>query len=343
LIEIVREKSSLRSIIRFSEIAISESMALEKSDSIISNIERGIIKCTDRPEEGAFQRLGDSLSKTFEENTKRSQGQIKGIPTGSGELDSFLGGLEPGDVTVLGGRPSQGKTALATGIILHAAQLGHKCALFTMEMSKKQMTNRFLCSVARQNVHALMHGFLKHDGHIEIQKAAGIIDGLPIYMDDTSGVTPGYVKSKTRGMKRRDGVELVIIDYLQLMHTEKECRSEYDKITAISPEIKRIAKDLDVHVLALSQLSRLNKSDKTGKRKENHRPNMSDLRQSGQIEQDADNVILIHREEKYNPQPDNLGMAEIIVDKQRNGPTGIANCRFEAKCARFHDEIDNGF
>lgn len=338
-IDILREKAALRSVIIASEKAKSSAIALKASKNVIAALDKELVQCANRGDETGFDTMQEALPKVFEHISKKASGEIKGVSTGIQEVDQLICGMQNGDMVVVGGRPSQGKTAFALKVALHAAKQGARIGIFSIEMSRDQLMQRLLCIEAKQNLHALMNGYMKKEGHDAIREAAGVLHNLKIFIDDTTGVTPDYIRVKTRALKHKYGIDLGVIDYIQLMEASSFKLDPRQAITEASKTIKNAAKLHKIPIMVLSQMAR---PAKTITKVKNHRPTMYDLKESGQIEQDADIIMLVHREESYNKEDGSLkGKAEIIIAKQRNGPTGIAECYFSGKSALFNNGEEN--
>jgi replicative DNA helicase len=260
--------------------------------------------------------------------------RIKGISTGFTKLDEMTSGLHSGELIILAARPSMGKTALAMNIMEYiAADSQLPCAVFSLEMSKQQLAQRMLCSRGAIDAHKLRRGMLQAQEYQKLASVVGELAKAPLWVDDSAGLTPLELRAKVRRLKRQHDIKAVMIDYMQLMDNPGP-ESRQQQISEISRSIKAAARELNVPVIALSQLNRASEG------RDGHRPRMSDLRESGSIEQDADVVILLHREDYYKMsepdyQPDNV--AELIIAKQRNGPTGTVKLTFMNKTTRFEN------
>jgi replicative DNA helicase len=257
-------------------------------------------------------------------------GALPGLSTGFVDLDKRTTGLHPGEFIVIAGRPAMGKTALALNIAEHAALNGKTVAVFSMEMTKAELAKRSLASVGRVSLNALRTGQLTDDDWERMTAAMGRLYESKLIVDETGGLTLGQLRSRARRIKRREGgLDLIVIDYIQLMEASRDGENRNAEITAISRGIKAMAKELRCPVIGLSQLSR-KVEERTSKR-----PIMSDLRESGAIEQDADLILMMYRDEYYKPDTPEKGIAEVIIGKQRNGPTGEVRLAFEGEYARF--------
>lgn len=278
-----------------------------------------------------FRTMAEVLENLFETLLDGDQASKQGIPSGYLDLDQLTGGFQRSDLVVLAARPSMGKSALALGIAYGAAVRNHKkVGIFTLEMSAEQMVMRILSTETGINAHDLRLGHIPPNKMPNLSHAFGRLSEAPIYIDDSSGLTIMDVRSKARRLQSEQGLDLIIIDYLQLMQGRRQ-DSRVNEISEISRGLKGLARELNVPVIALSQLSR------AVEQRSGHRPMLSDLRESGAIEQDADVVMFIYREDRYTDQPANPGLAEIIVAKHRNGPVGDVKLHFEPKFAKFSD------
>ena len=334
--QIVKDKAVLRRLIeKASEIATicyEESLGI---DETLEAAEAAIFELSDAKIKRSFDPVRDILVdsiKRVEELYNKKQ-LITGIPTGFPELDNLTAGLQPSDLIIIAGRPSMGKTALALNIAQHAA-IREKIpvAIFSLEMSKEQLVMRMLCSEARVDAHRVRTGFLSKSDWPKLHEAAGRVAEAEIYIDDTPAQSVMEMRAKARRLKSANPrLGLVMIDYLQLMRGRGGAERREQEVSEISRALKAMAKELDVPVVALSQLNR-KVEERTDKR-----PQMSDLRESGAIEQDADVIAFIYRDEVYNKREDNprKGTAEIILAKQRNGPTGVVKLAFVGKYSTF--------
>ena len=271
------------------------------------------------------------------EELSRLKGRLGGVPTGLYDLDRMLTGLHGGELVLVGARPAMGKTSMALGVTLFAAQKAHKCvAFFSLEMPAEQIGLRLLCSAANINMQRVRSGMLSDEEWVKLGDSINALSNCRIYIDDTSGLTPSQLRSRCRRLMMEQGLDLVVLDYLGLMGTDKRVENRQLEVSEISRQLKSIALELKIPVLACAQLSRANAS------RENKRPMLSDLRDSGSIEQDADVVMFLHREGYYaaaggpedGPKPDD-NQGEIIVAKQRNGPIGTVNVEWQAEFARY--------
>jgi|DewCreStandDraft_4_1066084.scaffolds.fasta_scaffold07310_8 replicative DNA helicase len=333
---IVREKFLLRQLIAASNDILRDAYAPhEQADLVVDNAEKRIFKIAERKVGGAMVPLENVLVEVFEMIENRGQ---RGLETGFRDLDDMLNGLQNGEMIIVAARPSMGKTAFAMNMIegiaapLHGAQ-GLPCAVFSLEMSKQQLAQRLLCSRGRIDSHKLRRGMLNSQEYRQLANVVGELAKAPIWVDDSPGLTPLDLRAKARRLKMQHDIRCIMIDYMQLMDNPGP-ENRQQQISEISRAIKAVAREINVPVIALSQLNRATEG------RDGHRPRMSDLRESGSIEQDADVVMLLHREDYYKMaepdfQPDNI--AEIIIAKQRNGPTGTVKLLFDNKSTRFEN------
>ena len=335
--DIVKEKMLLRETIAAAADILNDAYdetgtASEKLDEA----ERRIFAVTDKRITSAAVALKDLVTRAYELIEKREGTHVTGLPTGYYELDDLTCGLQNGEMIIVAGRPSMGKTALALNIAEHIGIIEKQpLAIFSLEMGKQQLAERFLCSYSGVDAQLVRKGMLSTDHYQKLVEACGVVSDAPIFIDDTSALTPLEIRAKARRLKSAHGLRCVLVDYLQLMHLGTgRVESRQQEISTISRYLKSLARELDVPVVVLSQLNRASEG------REGHRPRMSDLRESGSIEQDADVVMLLHREDYYHRgedgyEPDNT--AEVIIAKQRNGPTGTVKLTFREKCTRFEN------
>jgi replicative DNA helicase len=329
---IVKEKALLRQLIGASTDILREAYSPhEKAETVLENAEKRIFQIAEKKVAGQLVPMEDVLHEVFEMIESRGQ---RGVETGFFELDDMLNGLQKGEMVIVAARPSMGKTAMAMNIIEHvAADSMLPCAVFSLEMSKQQLAQRMLCSRGAIDAHKLRKGMLQAHEYAHLANVVGELAKAPIWVDDSPGLTPLDLRAKARRLKLQHDVKLIMIDYMQLM----DCPgvdSRQEQVSVISRGIKAVARELSVPVIALSQLNRGSEN------RDGHRPRMSDLRESGSIEQDADVIMLLHREDYYRMSepdfvPDNI--AEIIIAKQRNGPTGTVKLTFLNKSTRFEN------
>jgi len=339
--KIVRDKALLRRLIEAATGIVQEAYEAKRlADEVLDSAEQRIFLVSETRKTEGFVRLKELLWPTMEriESLHAGGQSITGVPSGFTDLDDKTAGFQNADLVIIAARPSMGKTALCLNVAQHAAiEKGIPVAVFSLEMAKAQLVQRLLTSEARVDAHRLRQGMLKDADYALLARAAGILSSAPIWIDDSAALTPLELRSKARRIKAEHNVGLIIVDYLQLMRSPEQAENRVQEISAISRALKALAKELDVPILALSQLSRA--PEQRGG--EHRRPQLSDLRESGAIEQDADVVLFIYREEMYSGPQDpktgeNIeGQAEVIIGKQRNGPTGTIKLHFHKAYTRF--------
>lgn len=330
---IVEEKSVLRRLIRTAN-NISQMSYEGKTDvnAIMDTAEKGIFDIMQNRHSDQFHHIRDIAVDSIEkiEDIYRSKGKLTGVPTGFVDFDQKTAGLQKSDLILLAARPSMGKTAFALNIIQNAAIRSNvPTAVFSLEMSREQLVNRMLCSEAMLDAQRLRTGELTDSDWADLIQAMGPLSQAPIYIDDTPGVTPMEVRSKCRRLKVEKGLGLIVIDYLQLMSGNSRNDSRQQEISEISRALKAIAREMEAPVIALSQLSR------ACEQRADHRPMLSDLRESVAIEQDADVVAFLYRDEYYFPDTEKKNQAELIIAKQRNGPTGTVDLTWMGQYTKF--------
>jgi len=345
---IVRDKAVLRRLVDAATSIIQNVYeGHDPAAEVLDSAEHRVFQVVQFRKAEDFVRIKELVWPSMERIEKIQTGELalSGVPTGFRDLDEMTGGFQNSDLVIIAARPSMGKTALALNIAQHAAithQIG--VAIFSLEMSKDQLVQRLLCSEGMVDVHRLRRGRLQDADYPLLAGAAGRLSASPIWIDDSAALTPLTMRSKARRLKAEHDVRLVVVDYLQLMQGPGDIENRQQEISYISRSLKSLAKELDVPVVALSQLSRA--PEQRGG--EHRRPQLSDLRESGAIEQDADLVCFLYREEMYvraNPEGKKLDdqgndiekVAEVILGKQRNGPTGTIKLVFEKKWTRFGD------
>ena len=335
--KIVKEKSILRKLIGTATDILSKSYdAGTDIDTVLDEAEHAIFDISENKIRPAFSPFKDIIKesvKTIEKLYERKE-LVTGVPTGFEKIDDLTSGLQKSDLVIIAGRPSMGKTAFALNIAQYAAlEANVAVAIFSLEMSKEQLALRMLSSEAKVDSQRIRRGFLGESDWPRLISAAGRLSEAQIFIDDSSAITALEMKAKSRRLKSTVDLGLIILDYLQLMRGGGYRESREQEISEISRSLKALAKELNVPVVALSQLNR-KLEDRTNKR-----PQMADLRDSGAIEQDADLIAFIYRDEVYEKSEENpeKGMAEIIIGKQRNGPTGMVKLAFQDKFARFEN------
>lgn len=337
---IVREKALMRLLLSTSTHIISRVYDNDlDADEMVDYAEKMIFEVAEKRIKTSFVTMKDVIRDTFKviEHLYEKKEVVTGISSGFKDLDEITSGFQRGDLIIIGGRPGMGKTAFALNIAQHVAvNFKEIIALFSLEMSKEQLAIRMLCSESMVNSTNVRKGYISRDEWPKLINAAGKLAGAPIFIDDSSAITVLEIRAKARRLKiEYGGLGLVIVDYLQLMRSRGNFERREQEISDISRSLKALAKELKVPVIALSQLNR------GVEQRPNKRPVLADLRESGAIEQDADVIIFLYREEVYNKNnPSMKGKAEVLVEKQRNGPTGLVNLTFLADSTRFVDYIN---
>ena len=340
--EIVAEKSVLRQLVRVStEIAAMGYEANDDVGMLLDTAESRILEISNRKKKADFTPINDILMDSVQsiESLLQNKGGLTGIPAGFADLDKLTSGLHPSDFIILAARPSMGKTALALNIVQNVALRAHKAiggeprsvAFFSLEMSKEQLVNRMLCAEAGIDSQRLRVGEMHDEDWTHLWDACDTMSRAKIYIDDTAGITAMEMRSRARRLKAEHGLDLIVVDYLQLMQGSGKRNNSGDRqqeVSEISRSLKALARELDVPVLALSQLSRSVESRQV------KRPMLSDLRESGSLEQDADIVAFLYREDYYNPETENKH-TELIIAKHRNGPVDTVNLFFQKQFTKF--------
>lgn len=341
-IQLVSDKSTLRKLINackdINKICYAQEDDLQ---SILGQAEKKIYDIAMRKTaENTLKPIYDVIVNTVNEIERLAnlKGKLSGVPTGFHDLDRQLTGLHGGEFILVGARPSMGKTAVAVNMAVHAAVMGKKStAIFSMEMPAEQIGMRMICGQASINMQRVRDGSLSDAEWIALGDSLNKLSNAPMFIDDSSGLSPSQLRSRCRRLKMEKGLDLIVLDYLQLLHSDKRSENRQNEVSEISRQLKILAMELNVPIIACSQLSR-----RAAKSTESHRPVLSDLRESGAIEQDADVVILVHRENYYkikgeeneeNPIIDNEG--ELIVAKQRNGPIGTVKVEWQPEFVRY--------
>lgn len=330
---IVRDKGMLRDLIRCAgEIADQAFTGRDDARDILDRAEQRIFAVTERRVAGHAIAVGEALAKLSRNLEPGDHGSCTGVPTGFTQLDEYTSGLQPGDLIIVAGRPSMGKTAFGLSMAQHMGVVDHRpVVFFSMEMSIDQVAHRLVCAHTAIDAQKLRRRHLNEQEIRKLLDACAEFQEAPLYIDDTPGMSALELRSKARRLKQRYDIQTVFVDYLQLMHTP-DSESRQVEIAAISRNLKSLGRELGIPVVAMAQLNRMpeGRADK--------RPLMSDLRESGAIEQDADVVLLIHREEYYKPEDESVaGIAEVIIAKQRNGPVGTVQLQFNKRLTRFAD------
>jgi replicative DNA helicase len=336
--KIIREKGLLRNLLRSAtEIASRVYEDNLEAEELVDYAERSIFDISDKRIKASFVTLKEVIKGSFEmiEHLYDKKETVTGVPSGFKDLDNLTTGFQKGDLIVVGGRPSMGKTAFALNVAQHVGlESREPVAIFSLEMAKEQLAFRMLCSEAMVNSSSIRKGFIQKEDWHKLTAAASRLTGAPIFIDDSSGITVLELRAKARRLKREHGLSLVIVDYLQLMRSRGSFERREQEISDISRSLKALAKELSVPVIAVSQLNR------SVEQRRPPTPILADLRESGAIEQDADVILFLYRAEVYSKdEPANKGEAEVIIAKQRNGPTGIVKLAFNSSCTRFLSRV----
>ncbi len=332
---IVKEKGILRLLIQNATRIVQEAY-LPKTDAAeaVDTAEKLIFEISDLKHRQNSVHIKELVKSSIEKIDMLYQRKehVTGLATGFSEFDRMTSGLQPSDLIIIAGRPSMGKSALAASIIEHAGiDLKRPVAFFSLEMSKEQLVQRMLCSQARVDAHKVRSGYLSPSDWPKLTSAAGRLSSSAVFIDDTPAISALELRAKARRLKSQHDIQLIVLDYLQLMRGNTKTDNRQQEISEISRSIKALARELSIPIIALSQLSRAVES------RQDHRPMLSDLRESGAIEQDADLVVLLMREEYYNATEENKGVAEANIAKQRNGPVGTVKLAFIKEYMRFEN------
>jgi len=332
---IIKEKYILRNLLKAADkiagLCYEDSLDL---DIILDKAQSLIFSIAQKTSKTSYFHIKEVLTKTFEhiEALYQRKEQITGVPTGFIELDRLTSGLQPSDLVIIAGRPSMGKTAFALDIVRYAAiNAGISSVVFSLESAKEQLVERMLCAEARVNSQKLRTGFLSEEDWSRLTDAAGVLAEAPIYIDDTPNISVMELRAKARRLKAEKDIKLAIVDYLQLMAGDRRAENRQQQISEISRSLKALAKELNLPVVAISQLSR------AVEQREDKRPRLSDLRESGAIEQDADLVLSLYREFYYSHRSEDEGVAEVIINKQRHGPIDKIKLTFISEYSRFEN------
>ncbi len=335
--KVVKDKAVSRNLIKVCNQITSEALAEEdEAEVILDHAEQMIFALADEKTRQGFshvQPIAETVLAKVQEYAKRESHALTGLSTGFRDLDEKTSGLQRTDLIIVAARPSMGKTALCLTLAQNAAIIEKAVvAIFSLEMSKEQLVMRMLSSEARVDAHRFRTGYLTRDEWGRLAEAIGTLSNAKIFIDDTAGISILEMRAKTRRLAaEQKRLDLVVVDYLQLMSGGKRSESRQQEVSQISRELKGLAKELQVPIVALSQLSRAPEA------RNPPRPMMSDLRESGSIEQDADVVTFIYREDYYKPSEENAGIAELLIAKQRNGPTGTVKLAFLKEFTRFEN------
>ncbi len=332
---LIKEKSILRQLITSATSIITSCYAQDtrEIDSVLDEAERTIFAISNKRSSDGFIQLDIWLKRTFQQlsEVKSQRSGVTGVPSGYAKLDAISSGFQKSDFLVLAARPSVGKTALALRIAQHAAEVGYPVGFFSLEMSAEQLVLRLLSSEARIRHHLIRNASISSDEWVDLTHAAARLAEMKFFIDDTPMQTIADVRTKARKLKAEHDIQLLVIDYLQLLHGNGKFENRHQEVSVISRSLKALAKELQIPILALSQLSRAVDS------RLDRRPMLSDLRESGAIEQDADVIMFLYRDVIYNPDTEYPDQAELIIGKQRNGPTGTVMLRFQKELTTFED------
>lgn len=338
--QIVRDKSLLRSIIKSSQSFIEKALSQDFEDinCFLDDCESEIFSVAEQKTTGGLIPSSDLIKDSLKnlEELYAMKGSLTGLSSGFAELDNMLAGFQKGELIILAARPSMGKTALSLNIMLHAALRNKKkVAYFSVEMAKEAVMMRLLANEADIRLSNMRVGHISDGDWPKLINTSAIMSDCPIFIDDSSDLSPFDIRAKARRMKARYGLDMIIIDYLQLMTLKTKVESREREVSEISRTLKAITKELQIPIMALAQLNRGVEG------RSNRRPMLSDLRESGSIEQDADVIMMLYREDYYDREsPEIKGLAEVIINKQRNGPTGTVKLQWEPEFGRFSDHIE---
>jgi replicative DNA helicase len=332
---IIKEKAVLRNLIHAGNRIVTSCFEGEdEAATLLDQAEKAIFDIAERRIRAGFSSMREIVKESFRTIDQLSQSKdvVTGLATGFVDIDEMTSGLQKGELVIVAARPAMGKTSFCLNIAQHVAmRVGETVGLFSLEMSKEQLALRLLCADARIDAHRLRTGKLNEKDWARLAKAYNDLSQSRIFIDDSATISPLEMRAKCRRLKAEHGLALVIVDYLQLVTGAGRSENRQQELSAISRSMKGLAKELAVPVVALSQLSRAPEA------RTDRRPQLSDLRESGAIEQDADIVMFIYREEEYKPSDENRGLAEIIIGKQRNGPTGSRKLAFIKEFTRFEN------
>lgn len=337
IVDIIKEKSILRSLIESAQKIIAKAKQRESDiNSLLEEAESIIFQVTENKEVLNYYSLGEVLKETLKiiNELSKKETVVTGTPTGFYDLDRLTTGFHPGDLVIIAARPGMGKTSFALSILYHLSVVDDvPSAFFSLEMSRQQIAMRLLGEESKIPLKKIRSGFLNENEIERLTEAAIKMMNAPLYIDDTASLSILDLKAKARRLKKEKDVKIIVIDYLQLLRSHRKVENRQQEVAEISRGLKALAKELEIPVVALAQLSR------QAEMRADKRPQLADLRESGSIEQDADLVLFIHRPEYYkkNPSPQEEGLAEIIIAKQRNGPTGTVNLAFIKEITKFEN------
>lgn len=332
---IIKEKSILRELINSASSIIHNCYTNDEEniESVLENAEKVIFNISNKRTQKSFVQLDIWLKKTFQHlsDLKSHSKGITGVPSGYKKLDEMTSGFQKGDFVVIAARPSMGKTAIALSIAQQAAFAGYSVGFFSLEMAAEQLTLRMLSSESRIPHHQIRNAMITSDQWVELTRVAGELAQLQFFIDDTAMQTALDIRAKARKLKVENNLQFLVIDYIQLLHGHKKYENRHQEVSEISRSLKALAKELEIPIIALSQLSRAVDG------RVEKRPLLSDLRESGAIEQDADLIMFLYRDVVYNSETEHPNQAELIVGKQRNGPTGTVYLNFVGELTSFED------
>lgn len=332
--EIVREKAIARKLLETClDVARKAYDNESEAKELLDEAERQIFEISGMDKSGDAVSIADVLQSTFEriDRLREREGRLTGLATDYYDFDDMTGGLQPGELIIIAARPSMGKTTFALNLTERVSVHGAGIAFFSLEMSNQQVIQNMLCNRSQIDGSAMRKGRITDQQYKRLQEEAAKLYETPIFVDDTPGISITQLRAKARRLKQKHNISMVCVDYLQLMTGGGRFESRQQEISAISRGLKSIARELSVPVIALSQLNR------DVENRDDHRPRMSDLRESGAIEQDADVILLLHRDDYFNPTEENAGLAQVIIAKQRNGPVGEVVLRFFREYMRFEN------
>jgi replicative DNA helicase len=332
---IIKERAVLRNLIHASNRIVQSCFEGEDEAAVLlDRAEKAIFDIAERRIRQGFVGIREIVKESFRtiDQLSQSKEMVTGLPTGFVDIDEMTSGLQKGELVIVAARPAMGKTSFCLNVAQHASmRAGETVGIFSLEMSKEQLVLRMLCSDSRVDAHKLRTGRLQEKDWARLAKAYADLSASKVFIDDSSTLSPLEMRAKCRRLRAEHGLGLVVVDYLQLVTSTGRVENRQQEISAISRSLKGLAKELAVPVVALSQLSRAPEA------RTDRRPQLSDLRESGALEQDADIVMFIYREEEYKPSDENRGIAEIIIGKQRNGPTGTRKLAFIKEFTRFEN------
>jgi replicative DNA helicase len=331
--KVIEEKAILRRLIRSSSEIVTKGYNSEDADKLLELAEKSIFDISQKKNRRGFSPINEILETTYDqiEALAEAKGSITGLSTGFSKIDEKTSGLQKSDLILVAARPSMGKTSLAINICQNSALEGATVAIFSLEMAKEQLVQRMLATEALIKVGDIRDGNLTEDDWVSLSKASAKLAKASIFIDDTPGINLMEIRAKARRLKMEHGIDLIMIDYLQLMSSSETNESRQQEISAISRGLKALAREMECPVMTLSQLSR------APEQRADHRPILSDLRDSGAIEQDADIVMFLYRDEYYNNETEAKGLGELIIAKQRNGETGTIELTWLGQYTKFAD------